>query len=126
MMRDLAVYDTNEPPTDFSIATELDALDRAADAAGFKRFHLYGHSGGGAVALAYAATRGDRLTSLGRRARVRFHARGQQVDGWRSSTKLCASAGRTDLADRDRWPYLIPMLLGIVGGLLAVTTLLTQ
>ena len=37
MMCDLAVYDTNEPPTDFSIATELDALDRAADAAGFKR-----------------------------------------------------------------------------------------
>ena len=29
------------------------------------------------------------------------------------------------LADRDRWPYVIPMLVGIVG-VLAVTTLLTQ
>jgi pimeloyl-ACP methyl ester carboxylesterase len=64
MVRDLAVYDHDEPPRDFSIGTELVALDRAADAAGFERFHLYGHSGGGAVALAYAAAHADRVRSL--------------------------------------------------------------
>jgi pimeloyl-ACP methyl ester carboxylesterase len=64
VVRDLAVYDDNEPPHDFSIDTELVALDRAVDDAGFTKFHLYGHSGGGAVALAYAVSRGDRVQSL--------------------------------------------------------------
>jgi len=64
VVRDLAVYDDDEPPSDYSVTTEVDALDRAADAAGFTRFHLYGHSGGGAVALAYAVSRGDRAQSL--------------------------------------------------------------
>jgi pimeloyl-ACP methyl ester carboxylesterase len=62
VVRDLAVYDDDEPPPDFSIATELVALDRAG--ADFEKFHLYGHSGGGAVALAYAASQGDRVQSL--------------------------------------------------------------
>lgn len=83
LVRDLAVYDTNEPPTDFSIATELDAFDRAADAAGFERFHLYGHSGGGAVALAYAAARGDRLTSLAvDEPASDFTREGNEAYGW--------------------------------------------
>src|SRR5690242_14219845 len=64
VVRDLAVYDDDEPPPDFSIDTELVALDRAADDAELEKFHLYGHSGGGAVALAYAASLGDRLQSL--------------------------------------------------------------
>jgi pimeloyl-ACP methyl ester carboxylesterase len=64
VVRDLAVYDGDEPPADFSIDTELVALDHAADEAGFDAFHLYGHSGGGAVALAYAASRGGRLQSV--------------------------------------------------------------
>jgi pimeloyl-ACP methyl ester carboxylesterase len=64
VVRDLAVYDDDELPPDFSINTELVALDRAADDAVFEKFHLYGHSGGGAVALAYAASHGDRVQSL--------------------------------------------------------------
>src|SRR5207248_11225320 len=64
VVRDLAVYDGDEPPPDFSIDTELVALDHAADEAGFDAFHLYGHSGGGAVALAYAVSRGRRLRSV--------------------------------------------------------------
>jgi pimeloyl-ACP methyl ester carboxylesterase len=64
VLRDLAVYDDDEPPPDFAIDTELVALDRAADDAGFEKFHLYGHSGGGAVALAYVASRRDRVQSL--------------------------------------------------------------
>jgi pimeloyl-ACP methyl ester carboxylesterase len=35
--------------------TEVDGIDRAADDEGFDRFHLYGHSGGGAMALAFVA-----------------------------------------------------------------------
>ena len=42
LIRDLAVYDNDEPPPDFSIDTELAALDRAADDAAFEKFHLYG------------------------------------------------------------------------------------
>jgi len=64
VLRELAVYATDAPPPDYTITTELDALDAAADAAGLDRFHVYAHSGGGAVALAYAAARGDRLVSL--------------------------------------------------------------
>jgi pimeloyl-ACP methyl ester carboxylesterase len=61
---DLAVYDEDEPPSDYSIDTELAALDRVTGGAGFEKFHVYGHSAGGAVALAYAASLGERLQSL--------------------------------------------------------------
>ena len=64
ILRDLAVYDDDAPPSDYSIDTELAALDRATNDVGFTKFHLYGHSGGGAVALAYAASRRDRVQSL--------------------------------------------------------------
>jgi pimeloyl-ACP methyl ester carboxylesterase len=64
IVRDLAVYDNDEPPGDFSIDTELVALDRAVDDAGYEKVHLYGHSGGGAVALAYAVSHLDRVQSL--------------------------------------------------------------
>ena len=63
-MHDLAVYEGDSPPADYSISTELDALDRFADASGLDKFHVYGHSGGGAVALAYAVQHGERLVSL--------------------------------------------------------------
>jgi hypothetical protein len=36
VVRDLAVYDDHEPPPDFSIDTELVALDRAADDGAFE------------------------------------------------------------------------------------------
>lgn len=52
------------PPGDFGLGTELLALDRFADERKLSRFHLYGYSAGAAVALAYAAERGDRLLSL--------------------------------------------------------------
>ena len=64
LLHDLAVYADDEPPAGYAITMEVDALDRAADAAGLDRFHAFGHSGGGAVLLAYAAQRGDRLVSL--------------------------------------------------------------
>lgn len=51
-------------PSDYSIAREVAGVERVADDAGFERFHLYGHSGGGAIALAFAAAHPDRLLSL--------------------------------------------------------------
>ena len=62
--KDLEVYAGATPPFDYSIATEVTGVERVADNAGFERFHLYGHSGGGAVALAFAAAHPDRLLSL--------------------------------------------------------------
>jgi pimeloyl-ACP methyl ester carboxylesterase len=83
VISDLAVYDHDEPPEGYSISTELDALDRSADEAGLERFHLFGHSGGGAVGLAYAAERGDRLVSLAvDEPASDFTAEGDAVYGW--------------------------------------------
>ena len=63
--KDLEVYaGPATPPAGYSIATEVEGIERAADAAGFERFHLYGHSGGGAAALAYVASSPDRVLSL--------------------------------------------------------------
>jgi pimeloyl-ACP methyl ester carboxylesterase len=83
VLHDLAVYDGPQPPADYSIAAELDALDRAADGAGLDRFHAFGHSGGGAVLLAYAAARGDRLVSLAvDEPASDFTVAGDAVFGW--------------------------------------------
>lgn len=62
--KDLEVYAAATPPPRYSIAMEVAGVDRAADAARFDRFHLYGHSGGGAVALAYVAAHPERAISL--------------------------------------------------------------
>jgi pimeloyl-ACP methyl ester carboxylesterase len=52
------------PPPGYEVATEVEAVSRAADAAGLEKFHLYGHSGGGAVALAYVAAHPQRVLTL--------------------------------------------------------------
>jgi pimeloyl-ACP methyl ester carboxylesterase len=63
--KDLEVYSAETtPPPNYSIDLEVAGVDRAATDAGFDRFHLYGHSGGGAMALAYAAAHAERLLSL--------------------------------------------------------------
>jgi pimeloyl-ACP methyl ester carboxylesterase len=64
IIKDLEVYADDAPPPDYSIAMEVDGVERAANDAGLDRFHLYGHSGGGAVALAFAAAHPGRLLSL--------------------------------------------------------------
>lgn len=64
IVKDLEVYRGDAPPPSFSIATEIDGVLRAADEAGVERFHLYGHSAGGAVALAVAAAHRDRVLTL--------------------------------------------------------------
>jgi pimeloyl-ACP methyl ester carboxylesterase len=64
VIKDLEVYREAPPPADYSIAQEVEGLARAADEAGLDRFHVYAHSGGGAVALAFAVTHPERLLSL--------------------------------------------------------------
>jgi len=63
--KNLEVY-SQQPasPGEYSIATELDGIDRLAAALGADRFHLYGHSGGGACCLAYVARSPERVLSL--------------------------------------------------------------
>lgn len=62
--KDLEVYADDAPPADFSLDTEVAGIRRAADEAGFDRFHLVGYSGGGASSLAFTARHPERLLSL--------------------------------------------------------------
>jgi len=62
--KELEVYSGPAPPENYSIETEILGLSRFADAAGLDRFHLYGHSAGGSVAIAYATAKPDRVLSL--------------------------------------------------------------
>ena len=62
--KELEVYAGPTPPADYSIEDEVEGISRAAHAVGFERFHLYGHSGGGACALAYVAAHPERVLSL--------------------------------------------------------------
>ena len=63
LLKELEIYAGDEPPENYSVATEVEGLFRAADAAGFERFHLFGHSAGGAIALAAIATDPARILS---------------------------------------------------------------
>jgi pimeloyl-ACP methyl ester carboxylesterase len=62
--KELELYGTPEPPPDFSLELEVAGVLREADVRGWERFHLVGYSAGGAVSLALAATRPERLASL--------------------------------------------------------------
>lgn len=62
--KELELYTLSPPPDDYAIADELDGLVRWTQRAGLDRFHLYGHSGGGAVALAFTAAHSERVLSL--------------------------------------------------------------
>src|SRR5262245_33110425 len=64
VLKDLEVYRDDAPPAGYSISTEIDGVLRVADEAGVERFHLYGHSAGGAIALALSLTHGDRVLTL--------------------------------------------------------------
>ena len=63
--KDLEVYGgPTVPPPGFSLDMEIDGITRVADEHGFGRFHLYGHSGGGACALAFTAVYPERVLTL--------------------------------------------------------------
>ncbi len=62
--KDLELYAGDAPPPGYAIDVEVDGVLRAAEEAGFERFHLVGYSGGGAVSLALACRHPERLRSL--------------------------------------------------------------
>jgi pimeloyl-ACP methyl ester carboxylesterase len=65
VVKELEVYrGPSTPPPGYSLEAELAGIGRAADDAGFERFHLYGHSGGGACALAFTASQPGRVLTL--------------------------------------------------------------
>jgi pimeloyl-ACP methyl ester carboxylesterase len=65
LLKELEVYrGPSVPPPGYSLEAELEGIGRAADDAGFERFHLYGHSGGGACALAFTASQPERVLTL--------------------------------------------------------------
>lgn len=62
--KELELYSLSPPPAGYAIADEVEGLRRWASRAGLERFHLYGHSGGGAVALAFTAFHPELVCSL--------------------------------------------------------------
>ena len=62
--KELEVYAQDAPPDDYSVASELAGLKRFLDERGVKGVHLYGHSAGASVALAFAAEHPERVLSL--------------------------------------------------------------
>jgi len=60
----LELYEGDGPPPGYTVEMEVEGVLRAAEKAGFERFHLVGYSGGGAASLAFAARHPDRLLSL--------------------------------------------------------------
>lgn len=62
--KDLEVYRLSRPPAGYSIETEIAGIASTADVRRLDRFHLYGHSAGGAIAIAFAVANPDRVLSL--------------------------------------------------------------
>jgi pimeloyl-ACP methyl ester carboxylesterase len=62
--KDLELYAGPEPPAGYTLDHEIAGVLRAAQDAGFDRFHLVGYSGGGAASVAFAASHPERLLSL--------------------------------------------------------------
>lgn len=51
--KELEVYAHDTPPDDYSVGTELEGVTAFLDRYGVEGAHLYGHSAGASVALAY-------------------------------------------------------------------------
>jgi pimeloyl-ACP methyl ester carboxylesterase len=64
LTKELEVYAASTPPRDYSMRTEIDGLDRFADDHRLGRFHLYGHSAGASIALAYVSEHPARVASV--------------------------------------------------------------
>lgn len=62
--KELELYTISPPPDDYAIADEVEGLRRWTGRVGLQRFHLYSHSGGGAVALAFTAAHPEPVSSL--------------------------------------------------------------
>ncbi len=63
-VKDLELYAGDDPPRDYSLATEVAGIDRVREASSADHMHLVGYSAGGAACLAYAAAQPERVRSL--------------------------------------------------------------
>lgn len=64
LIKDLEVYATDKPPTDYSLDIEVEGIRRVAGEAGFERFHLVGYQGGAAASLTFTAAYPGRVLGL--------------------------------------------------------------
>jgi pimeloyl-ACP methyl ester carboxylesterase len=62
--KELEVYAGDAPPPGYALDDEVAGLLALLDERGVDRAHLYGHSAGGSIALAFTALHGDRVLSL--------------------------------------------------------------
>ena len=62
--KDHELYASSDAPAGWGLETEVEAIRRFADEAGFEQFHLVGYSAGGAIALVFCATYPERLATL--------------------------------------------------------------
>lgn len=62
--KELEIYGAAAPAPDYSIEAEVAGLDHFAAERGFDALHLYGHSAGASIALAYTARHPGRVLSL--------------------------------------------------------------
>ena len=82
--RDLAVAEGAR-----TIDAEVDAIEALRRERGFDRLHLYGHSAGGAVALAYVAAHPDRVGSLSLdEPSTDFSAEDLEWPGWSEMARI--------------------------------------
>src|SRR2546427_4614175 len=108
ILKDLELYaGPATPPENYDIPMEVEGIPRTADATGLERFHLYGHSGGGAVSLAYTAAHPERVLSLAVDEPAYDFLDSTEPRGYWSEID---AAGR--LPERDRMPAFLRLQLG--------------
>lgn len=106
--KDLEVYaGPVTPPVDYDVALEVEGVSRIANDARLARFHLYGHSGGGAVALAYVAAHPERVLSLAVDERAHDF-----LDSAETRTHWAEIEAAQRLPDSDRMPAFLRLQLG--------------
>jgi len=64
ILKELEIYATDTPPSDYGLELEVEGIRRVADSSGVKSFHLVGFSAGGASSLAFTSKYPERLRSL--------------------------------------------------------------
>ena len=101
--KELEVYAGDRPPDGYGLDLEVEGLHRFATAHGFDRFHLYGHSLGGAIALAYLARYGDRVASVALNEPA--------TDFSAADRDAIAAEGLADVPDRERMQRFVRQLV---------------
>ena len=108
ILKDLELYaGPATPPENYDIPMEVEGITRTADATGLERFHLYGHSGGGAVSLAYTAAHPERVLSLAVDEPAYDFLDSPQTRKWWGEIDAVAL-----LPDGDRMPAFLRLQLG--------------